>query len=510
MLSVCDNLETFVYAANETGKTRTAAITALWFFLTRQPARVITSSSSETQLNAILWSEIRHLIATSRFPLPLLVNYLSIRKYGSAGTGEVEPLDYLIGHVTNQVESFQGHHLPNDKPRVLAIFDEASGVPGEFFEASSSWAHRTLVIGNPLSTTNFFYQFCKQGDVLDPAGSGHLLRKVIHVDGRDSPNVQLGLKWKASGRTGSPPIVIPGLLAYDDYIRRDRTYDEVQRTTRLHGRFYEGEQAMLVPNDWLDSSMGRSCWSQLPPMRKVEAIGVDVAAGGRDNTCWTLVDSHGVIAQYVADLSNTMEIAGRTIALIREHSLSSSLVAMDAGGGGKQIADRLGEQGYPVTTVGFADKSSAKQAYINRRAEIYGLLRERLKPDRDGGQFLLPPEAHQLRTELAVLPLMYDSEGRLVLPPKSRSSAKPGQTSIEKLLGRSPDRADSLALAVWILDRYAGREDTSKIVLWDDDWDRPLTPDEVDAMPQGLREIYEHEPDYDDGETWFKSRPYRR
>ena len=26
----------------------------------------------------------------------------------------------------------QGHHLRNDKPRVLAVFDEASGVPDEF------------------------------------------------------------------------------------------------------------------------------------------------------------------------------------------------------------------------------------------------------------------------------------------------------------------------------------------------------------------------------------------
>ena len=60
---------------------------------------------------------------------------------------------------------------------------------------------------------------------------------------------------------------------------------------------------------------------------------------------------------------------------------------MDAGGGGKQLADRLAEQGYPVLVVGFGESADAKQTFRNRRSEMYGLLRERLKPDRDEGQF---------------------------------------------------------------------------------------------------------------------------
>ena len=95
LLSVRDNIETFVHAANATGKTRTAALVAIWFFFTRQPARVITSSSSETQLDTILWNEIRHLISTSKFPLPLVVNYLSIKKRCTSRGSEVEALDYL-------------------------------------------------------------------------------------------------------------------------------------------------------------------------------------------------------------------------------------------------------------------------------------------------------------------------------------------------------------------------------------------------------------------------------
>jgi len=240
--TVRDNLETFVHAANQTGKTRIAALAVLFFFATRTPARVITSSSSETQLGAILWSEIHSLVRASRLPLPFVEKNLCLKKLRRLDSAETEPSDYVLGYVTNAVENFQGHHLPNDRPRVLAVFDEASGVPDEFYEAADSWAHRKLVIGNPLSTTNFFYRQCRAGDVPDPAGQANLMRKVIHIDGRDSPNVQAGLRWQDAGKSGPPPVLIPGLLTYQEFLRRQQEWDEVQRTTRLYGHFYEGDQ----------------------------------------------------------------------------------------------------------------------------------------------------------------------------------------------------------------------------------------------------------------------------
>jgi hypothetical protein len=338
---------------------------------------------------------------------------------------------------------------------VLAIFDEASGVPDAFYEAADSWAHRKLIIGNPLSTSNFFYRLCRLGDAEDPAGQVGLLRKVIHMDGRDSPNVQLGLRWHEEGHPGTPPILIPGLLTYPEYVRREQQWDEAQRVTRLHGQFCEDAHAFLFPAAWLDVAMDPTRWAELSQQQRVaEAMGVDVAAGGRDKTCWTIVDHLGVIEQIVLDVPNSMEIAGRTIRLMEQHQLRGGAVAIDAGGGGKQIADRLHEQGYRVTVVGFGESADAKQAFRNRRAELYGKLREYLSPDREEGVFALPPDAEQLRRELAVLPLQYDSEGRMLLPPKDPRTGGPGQTiSLRQLLGRSPDRADSLVLAVWALSR---------------------------------------------------------
>lgn len=490
LLSVRDNHETFVHAANQTGKTRIAAATVLWFFLSRTPARVVTCSSGETQLAAILWSEIKQLIATSRLPLPLQVNYLELRKRIGSKPDTTEALDYVLGHVPSQVENFQGHHLVNDKPRVLVVVDEASGVPDEIYEASASWAHRKLIIGNPLSNDNFFYRCCKQGDVVDPTGGTGLLRKVIHVDGRDSPNVQIARIWEAEGRSGPSPMVIPGLLTHEEFVQRETSWDEVQRTTRLHGQFHEGDQSMMFPAPWLDEAMDRNRWQQLSrSARRVEAIGIDVAAGGRDKTCWTLVDCQGVIEQIVLDLSDTMAIVGRTIALMKEHRVRAPRVAMDAGGGGKQLSDRLSEQGYHINLLGFGEASDGPQTYKNRRAELYEILRWWLKPGNVSGGFRLPPDAYELRQELTVLPYLHDSEGKTVLPPKNPTSSNGAKPSVRKLLGRSPDRADSLALAIWVLERQRRYPDFSEHVFYDPSWDQPLTYENWLAMPQEFKEL---------------------
>ena len=55
---------------------------------------------------------------------------------------------------------------------------------------------------------------------------------------------------------------------------------------------------------------------------------------------------------------------------------------------------------------------------------MYRRSRELLNPDREAGVFALSPDADQLRRELAVLPLLYDSEGPMQLPPKGSATAQ--------------------------------------------------------------------------------------
>ena len=165
--------ETVVPAGNMLGKDFVAAFICLTFFLTRHPCRIVTTSVDHTQLEGVLWGEIRRFIQTSVHPLdserggPLLVNHLHIRRIIG---GEVCGLSYLMGRVAAKGEGLLGHHIAktgDDIPRTLFVADEASGVDDIAYERADTWADRKLIIGNPYPCNNFFKKAVKGGNVID-------------------------------------------------------------------------------------------------------------------------------------------------------------------------------------------------------------------------------------------------------------------------------------------------------------------------------------------------------
>ncbi len=84
---------------------------------------------------------------------------------------------------------------------------------------------------------------------------------------------------------------------------------------------------------------------------------------------------------------------------------------------------------------------------------MYGRLRARLDPSIPETSFAIPAEYTELRKQLAPIPLEYDDEGRMKLPPKGRplriqEGAVTKVTTLTELIGHSPDEADAVALAV--------------------------------------------------------------
>ena len=129
--SVVNNKETIVPAGNMLGKDFVTAFITLWFFFSRHPCRVITTSADSPQLEAVLWGEIRDLINKSRYPLEygkggiLVVNHLNIRKVVN---GKIDGLSYIKGRVSDKQEGMLGHHIAETGdgiPRTLFVADEA-------------------------------------------------------------------------------------------------------------------------------------------------------------------------------------------------------------------------------------------------------------------------------------------------------------------------------------------------------------------------------------------------
>ena len=178
-------------------------------------------------------------------------------------------------------------------------------------------------------------------------------------------------------------------------------------------------------------------------------LGCDFATGGGGLPHEEAVDETGEDGQGDANcfISRRNRVAGRE--LFRRFNdrdsvsvadklaadinrLNPLIVFMDEGGGGAQVHDTLVRRGFRnLRLVNFGSKANDNQRFGNKRAEMYGLMRDWLAAE--GGADI--PEDDALEAELTSVPV-YREEPRLILLPKHL---------LRKKLGFSPDAADALA-----------------------------------------------------------------
>jgi hypothetical protein len=363
---------------------------------------------------------------------------------------------------------------PYGEPTTLLVVDEASGCEDDPYHKADTWTHRKLVIGNPYPCTNYFFLGTKQGDLPTKRPNFEkLYRKVIRIRGEDSPNVRLALAQVKKGIEPTCETLIPGVLSYPDYLQRRETWDDIRQCIGIDAEFYEGSEVLMYPPQWLNHS--ETLYSSAPGSRVAKGIGIDPAEGG-DSTCFAAVDEHGLIELQSMKTPDTAVILAKTLAFMRRHGLNPKLerdcekVVFDRGGGGKQHADYLRSKGYEVRTMGFGEaptpdpnpgtdsinekrlQKEERYAYYNRRAEIYGRLRLRMDPSIEDTKFCISPTETKLRKQLSIIPLTWDGEGKLKLPPKNRKTPNSKEICLVDLIGHSPDEADSVVLAVYAME----------------------------------------------------------
>ena len=495
--SVWEDDETVVPAGNMLGKDFVAAFICLTFFITRTPCRVVTTSAKDDHLR-VLWGEIGRFITSAKYPLtvdrggPLIVNHHEIRRVIK---GEKDNISYLVGMVASpdKIAAMQGHHAnpagveeANDgMPRTLFMSDESSSVPDAYYTMASTWAHRKLIIGNTWPCENFFKRAVKGrpgtldkgGDLPRPSGKGHY-RKIIRIKAEDSPNVRLGLAQKARGIEPTNEVLVPGVKSYNEYVKNRMIWDAMQQCVSLDADWWEGADEKMFPADWLDLSAMVAARLGYGRTGGRRTMGVDSAMGG-DSTSWCIGDDRGMLELVSLKTPDTAIIVPKTLEMMHSWGVLPENVLFDAGGGGKPHADRLRQMGYAVRIIAFGSapieqvhmrrmRSSIERRedyetrviYKNRRAQMYGELRDAMNPALLGDEeevYALPGDLMDrprgdggpgLRAQLAPIPLLYNGEGQLYLPPKKR---KPGlkttnEVCLEDLIGCSPDESDALAL----------------------------------------------------------------
>jgi phage terminase large subunit len=125
---------------------------------------------------------------------------------------------------------------------------------------------------------------------------------------------------------------------------------------------------------------------------------------------------------------DTMTTVGRVIDAIEEYR--PALTVIDEGGLGYGILDRLKEQRYKVRGVNFGWKSSKPVMWGNKRAEMWGLMKDWLRT-------ASIPNDRQLKADLTGPMKKPDSSGTIYLEGKKEMKSR-GLAS--------PDAADALAV----------------------------------------------------------------
>lgn len=292
-------------------------------------------------------------------------------------------------------------------------------------------------------------------------------RRVIKIRAEDSPNVILGLSQQAAGLIPDNKAVLPGVITWDLYVKRRKTWDIIRQTIGLDAEFYEGVELRMFPQQWLHRS--NEYYRDLffsRKFRRAKAIGIDPGEGG-DDTALAVVDDMGLLEMIARKTPDTVDVVNMAIDAMRRWKVEPEYVCFDRGGGGKQHADRMRQMGFKVRTVSFGEplllpilyrdtlvkdriaNRDERYSYKNRRAEMFGTLRHLLDPINKG--FAISGELLTLRSELIPIPLSYDEEGKMYLLPKNKKDSKDKQPTLIELIGHSPNQADALVVAVYAM-----------------------------------------------------------
>ena len=440
--SVRDNPRTAVRSCHGIGKTFTAAMCILWFLYSHKKAIVLSTAPTWRQVEKLIWKEIRTAYREAIVPLggSLLPK-----------TPELHLIHdewYAAGLSTNEPDRFQGFH----EEHILVVVDEAAGVNLQIFEAiegvlTSSGA-RLLLIGNPTSIGGAFYDaFTKPGF------------NTFHVSAFDTPNFTsfnikpediAGGAWKNKVNSELPyPRLITPAWAADRYAAWGEASSPYQ--VRVMGNFPQQGDDTLIPLLWIELAMER--WNDTEAGVDVQ-LGVDVAAFGSDKTVIAVRRGRKIENLNVYTQKSTRETAGlaRHIANLN----NTRNIKIDEIGVGRGVVDSLEEEGFINIGVNVAERSYNPDRFANLRAELWWNLRESLDPDivKNPEPLTLPPD-DELLAELSAVKFKFTPRGAIQIESKE---------DMKKRLGRSPDRADAVCLALYNV-KYNDFADCDAFVL---------------------------------------------
>ena len=446
-----------VAASHGVGKSFIAACAVLWFGFCFPDSIVVTTAPTQRQVEDILWRQVRSLNDIN----PTIFRGHSSPQYEFTKTW------FGKGFTPSTGDAFQGLHSKSGD--MLIIFDEATGVPQEIFEAASGIDNdrvRWLCIANPTDVTSYYYQEWISG-----------AWETMHISGAEHPNIEAALNGEE--------IPYPGAIQLDHWFTLLKKHsDKIDPTfaketdiefppnsgdwyrpgsfalSRLLGKwpitagdsfFSETQIRRLFNQEFSDPIFGKKksdiAYEEEAPFFEDLQIGIDIARSGQDFSAITTRYRNEIINHYringldTIELSETIKDIVSTLSAEYEiHHLDIPLV-IDSTGMGAGLFDVLNTEGYNAIDINFSNRPNDKDLYANVRCELHAELANLAKKNciiiR---QELIEEYGYLWRQQLMGQQYKFNAKGKFILEPKEQT---------KKRLGMSPDDSDSLALACY-------------------------------------------------------------
>ena len=388
------------------GKSALAAWLTLWIMSTRPHSRGVVTANTGEQLASKTWAGVASWLSKA-------VN----RHWFSITTGKgamrlahvQHPESWRVDAQTSREEnseSFAGLHAASSTPWYL--FDEASAIPAKIWEVAeggkTDGEPMHFAFGNPTRNT---------GSFAEVFGKNRHRWNTRQIDSRN-----VAITNKAT------------LQAWVDDYGEDSDFVRV----RVRGIFPRASSLQFIPRDLVDAAMARTPqttrWIGL-----TAAVGVDVARfGGDQSVIRTRIgrDAASIPVKKYREL-DTMQLAARVaehVNMLRDHHGLRSVIFVDGGGIGGGVVDRLRQMGYDVIEVQFGGKANDGRKYANKRAEMWGAVKDWLP----GGVL---EKDEDLATDLTAVEYGFTPGDQILLERKE---------DMKKRGLASPDDGDALAL----------------------------------------------------------------
>jgi len=395
-----------VVSGHGTGKSSCLSWLIIWYLFCHLDAQIGATAPTSEQIHDVLWKEVSKWLDR----MPDEVKELDLFDYQAGYIRVKERPDTWFARARTarkeNPEAIAGLH----GDFVFLVVDESSAVPDEIFRSAegSLTGPNTLVIliGNGTRNTGYFY---------DSHHSDREYWTCLSFNSEESPIVEEGYIERMLKKWG-------------------RDSDEYR--IRVLGGFPASEQ--MDDQGWIPLLTEKDIHISVDPIkfspgRKV--LGIDPSGEGDNLTVWVLRDNYFARVVAIEQVSNSKEIAARTLDIVREHNVDPYDIVIDNFGIGANVKSDLVllDQRMNATAMNWAEKPSDEETFLNKRAECCFRAREWFLR---GGTIY----GDELRKD--ILAFMYRNN----LSGKRQILHKP---KLKTKLGRSPDRGDAFFMTFY-------------------------------------------------------------